>query len=313
MKILFLHPEEKVFAYWQSLFKEHEATKDWQLLRPFEVKDHSKIEIALAWRPAPTIFSTFPSLRFIQSLGMGVDHLLGRDDLPESVVISRIVDPDMNQQMAQYVLYGALRAFRQLPDYNKQQRKHYWQPLNRFYPNNFTIGILGFGVLGQTITETLHTVGFDQIRIWSKSQKSTPLATSYQGEEELNSFLNGVKCLICLLPLTPETHYILNKETLSQVAKGCFLINSARGAHLKEEDLIPLLNSNQLSGALLDVFEHEPLPKNHPFWTHPQIEITPHIASKTNPTTAFEQIVRNIKKVSEGELPLNRVDIHRGY
>lgn len=313
MKILFLHPEEKVFTYWQSLFNENKATTTWQLIRPAEVKDYSAIEIALAWRPEPTIFSSFPSLRLIQSLGMGVDHLMGRDDLPESVVISRIVDPDMNEQMAHYVLYGVLRAFRQLPDYNKQQRKKHWQPLKRLHSASFTIGILGFGVLGHAIAKTLHTVGFNKIRAWSRSYKSTSLATSYQGEEELNSFLSGVNCLICLLPLTPETQHILNKKTLSQVAEGCFLINSARGAHLKEDDLIPLLDSNQLSGALLDVFDAEPLPHNHPFWHHPQIEITPHVASKTNPKTAFKQIVKNIERVTKGELPLNLVDYHKGY
>ena len=129
----------------------------------------------------------------------------------------------------------------------------------------------------------------------------------------MGEFLNKADILVCLLPLTSETENILNAQTFSQLPPKAYLINVARGAHLVDVDLLAALDSGQLSGALLDVFREEPLPKHHPFWSHEQIMITPHVASVTNPKSASGQIIENYRRAINGEPLLNLVDINCGY
>jgi len=148
---------------------------------------------------------------------------------------------------------------------------------------------------------------------WSRTPKSIEGVAGFTGDGGLDDFLSGADILICLLPLTPATRGILNRRTLSKLPAGAYLINAARGEHLLEEDLIAALEGGHLSGACLDVFREEPLPESHPFWSHPQVTMTPHVASLTYPRDVAPQIVANYHRVRAGQVPWNVVDLKRGY
>ncbi len=309
--LLFMADSEKGYQRW----KEELATVApfVNLYRPEDAPDLNKIEVALAWKPLEGIFPKLPNLKLIQSLGMGVDHLFKCRDLPKNVPIARIIDPDMSQQMAEYVLYGTLIAFRNFQHYAHSQNQEEWLPVARHFHEEFSIGVLGFGELGQAVTERLLKNGFPNIRIWARSPKEHPHVRTFAGKEELSQFLQGLDLLICLLPLTSHTQDILSLELFSQLNPGAYLINPARGEHLVEKDLLTALQTGQLSGALLDVFREEPLPSNHPFWKAENITITPHVAASTNPRTARDQVAENISRIKAGKVALNLIDRNQEY
>lgn len=311
MQVLFLHPNPAVFPAWQQ--KMAAMAPHFQLTTLTQQTDLTHINAVLAWQPEAGVFPKLPNLQLIQSLGMGVDHLLACPDLPAHVPISRVVDNDMPKQMSEYVLYGVLKAFQQLQHYQLQQRQQLWQPLARRHAQQFHLGIMGYGALGQAVAAHLHHNGFQQLRAWARTKKTSAVARTYAGPEAFNDFLTGLDVLVCLLPLTRQTQHILNLQTLSALNPGAFLINPARGQHVVEEDLLTLLANGHLSGALLDVFSTEPLPAQHPFWQHPRIEVTPHIAAKTNVNTVMAQIVDNLERLQRGAPLLNVINREREY
>jgi glyoxylate/hydroxypyruvate reductase A len=155
-------------------------------------------------------------------------------------------------------------------------------------------------------------LGFE-VGLWSRREKSVDGLGGYVGSAGLPVLLGRSEILVCLLPLTAETEGILNARTFALLPKGAGLINAARGGHLVDEHLIPAIDSGQLSAAALDVFREEPLPPGHPFWRHPRILVTPHIAGITNPKTAAPIILDNIRRFEAGRPLLNQVDPARGY
>lgn len=309
MAILFVSPIDNF-----NIWKQHLHKVDSQLdIRSLDnVGEPDEILMILAWKPPTGIFPRFKKLKLIQSLGMGVDHLLECRDLPKMVAISRIIDADMGMQMAEYVLYGILHHHRRMHAYKMQQMNSIWNPLSMPTPKGSRIGIMGFGELGKIVAKSIHMQGFP-VSTWSNSPKITKDYQMYFGKEALSNFLKETDILVNLLPLTTETKHILNRNTLYQLPKGAFLINPARGNHLVEKDLLDALSTGQIAGALLDVFEEEPLPSNHPFWLHPQITLTPHIAANTNPETSSEQIVENYHLIKSDKKPINQVDIIKQY
>ena len=177
---------------------------------------------------------------------------------------------------------------------------------------DITVGVMGLGKIGSAVAIRLHQLGF-QVLGWSRRTKSIAGVQVFIGQQQRTDFLAASKILVCLLPLTAETENILNSETLAQLPQGAYVINVARGNHVVEEDLLSLLNNKHLAGACLDVFRQEPLPQGHPFWSHPQITVTPHIASLTNPVSVALQIVDNYRRLYAGQPLLNQVDIQQGY
>lgn len=275
--------------------------------------DPESIEVVLAWKPPEGVFPKLKNLKLIHSLGMGVDHIFKCADLPKEIPIARIIDEDMSVQMAEYILYGALTAFRKFNIYEAQQREKEWLPRSRNFHDDFKIGILGYGELGRSAADRLKLNGFNNLRVWSKSPKNLTDIQSFAGNETLHQFADQLDLLICLLPLTPETRDILNGQLFECMNAPAYLINPARGEHLLEEDLIAAIHRGHLSGALLDVFSEEPLPNTHPFWQMPEIEITPHIAAATNPRTASEQVILNIERTARNEPALNLIDLLKEY
>jgi glyoxylate/hydroxypyruvate reductase A len=277
-----------------------------------EIGDPRSIYYALVWRPEPGLLASLPNLKLILSLGAGVDHILCDPELPRRVPIVRLVDPYMTDTMSEYIALQVLRLHRRDIDYRAQQEAETWRELEHKNAAERHVGLLGFGEMGQDAGRKLKGLGFD-VAFWSRTEKTVVGFTGYAGRAGLCTLLARSEILVCLLPLTAETEGILNARTFALLPKGAGLINSARGAHLVEEDLIAALDEGQLSAAVLDVFRDEPLPPAHPFWRHPRIVVTPHVAALTNPPTAAPIILDNIRRFEAG-LPLrNRIDPGRGY
>ena len=277
-----------------------------------EVENPEKIEAILTWKPPLGIMENFPNLKGIISLGAGVEEIVRDPNLPQNVPIVRIVEPRVTSRMTEYILLAVLCFHRQAFTYQIFQKTRHWEPLPLPETSSCTIGILGLGVLGTDAARKLNTLGFP-IRGWSRTPKNLDGIECFHGPDQLKLCLSQCRILVCLLPLTPETEGILNRQTFSAMPQGSYLINVARGQHLVEQDLLEALDSGQLSGACLDVFSQEPLPDNHPFWSHPEITITPHVATQTDDEYWTKPIVDAIRCLRD-RLPLkNVVNCEQGY
>jgi len=309
MPLLFISKSDDPDA-WRTMLGEALAELEVRIWP--EAGDPIEIEIALAWKPQPGLLAGFPNLKLIQSLGMGVDHLFVDPDLPAGVPVARLVDPDMVRQMSEYAIFAALRHHRRMDAYDANQRAGRWASAGLRDTPEVRAGVLGLGAIGGDTARKLALLGFE-VAGWSRTEKSLDGIESFHGDEGLTAFLNRTDILICLLPLTPETHGILDARAFSALPQGAYVINLARGGHVVEADLLAALERGHLAGATLDVFETEPLPAGHAFWDHPKTHITPHVAGLTNPRTSAAQVVENIRRVRAGRPPLNLVDAARGY
>jgi glyoxylate/hydroxypyruvate reductase A len=277
-----------------------------------EVGDPADIEYALVWRPEPGLLAALPNLRLILSLGAGVDHILCDPQLPRHLPIVRLVDPYLRDAMSEYVLLQVLRLHRRDLDYQAQQQAQIWRELPQKNAGERPVGILGFGEIGQDAGRKLAALGFP-ISAWSRRPRTDAAFPVFAGEDGLPQLLAASEILVCLLPLTPQTEGILCERTFRGLPKGAGLVNAGRGGHLVEDDLIPALDRGQLCAAALDVFRDEPLPPGHPFWHHPRILVTPHVAGITNPRTAAPVVLDNILRFEAGRPLLNRIDTEAGY
>ncbi len=270
------------------------------------------IEYALAWNPPPGLLASFAKLRFIQALGMGIDQFLTDPTLPENVPLARLVDPDMVRQMSEFVVHAVLRFHRQATLYGDHQGKRLWRQESIPDTGSTTIGIMGLGMLGADAAAKLEAIGF-RVRGWSRRPHEIQNIECFHGPNGFEDFIRETQFLVCLLPLNGNTADIINKDTLALLPKGAYVINAARGGHLIEDDLLEAINSGHIAGTALDVFRTEPLAPDHPFWPHPNIHVTPHIAAITNPITAALLVADNIRRVAAGQPPDNLVDLRRGY
>lgn len=269
------------------------------------------IDYALVWHPPAGELRRFPNLKFIMSLGAGVEHLLVDPDLPQ-VPILRLVDKELTARMTEFVVMQVLRLHRQLPAYARQQRARLWQPLTQVGSDQRRVGMMGIGELGQAAARALVGFGFD-VAGWSRTAKAIDGVFSFAGDDGLKPFLARTDILVCLLPLTAATRGVLNADALGALPDGASLINVGRGALLVEKDLIPALENGPLAEAALDVFAEEPLPAEHPFWSHSRIAITPHVASLTDPRSAADEVVNAVRRAEAGEPLPHLVELDRGY
>lgn len=277
-----------------------------------DVGNAEDVRYTLVWKPPRGWHRQFPRLRAILSLGAGVDALLEDPDLPAGVPVTRMVDGGMGRQMAEYAACGVMHFHRRMPEYAACQRAGRWQPLTPVSVADFRVGILGLGVLGEQAARLLVAMGYP-VQSWSRSRKSIPGVESHAGDAERDAFLATSRVLVNFLPLTPETRGIIGRPLLARLPRGAFLVNLARGGHVIEADLLDALDSGQLGGAMLDVFETEPLPAGHPFWTHPRVVVTPHIAAVTQAIDAADQVIGNLRRLESGQTAVGLVDRQRGY
>jgi glyoxylate/hydroxypyruvate reductase A len=218
----------------------------------------------------------------------------------------------MTKRMTEYVLFHVLRYHRQHDDYAAQQRRGEWTELPQPAAAARRIGVMGLGELGGAAARALVSLGFD-VAGYSRGEKQIEGVDCFHGPGGLAPFLARCEILVCLLPLTDETAGILDAGLFDALPDDARLINAARGAHLNQADFLAALDNGRLAGATLDVFEQEPLPSDHPFWSHPAITITPHIAAICDPGSAADQIAENIRLARTGETLINAVDPSRGY
>ncbi|MDA0305218.1 MAG: glyoxylate/hydroxypyruvate reductase A [Proteobacteria bacterium] len=298
---------------WREVLAQELPDLDFRIWTPGgeNIGDPGNIEFALVWGPKKGALKAFPNLKAILSLGAGVDHLLGRD-LPGGVPVARLVDPGLTRGMREYVIYWTIHYHRRFGEYAANAAAKTWRQFPQANTCKRRVGIMGLGMLGADAAAHLTALQLD-VAGWSRSAKTIPGVTCYDGEDGLGDFLARTEILVCLLPLTPETTGIINANTLAQLPKGAAIINAARGPHVVDGDLIQALDSGHVAGATLDVFHIEPLPGDHAFWEHPKINLTPHAASLTTPETAVIPVAENIRRVLGGDAPEPLVDMDAGY
>lgn len=290
----------------QSLLPEIECRR-WD-----EPGNLEEIEYAIVWRPPAGGLKRFPNLKCIVSVGAGIDHILVDPERPRHVPIIRTTSDDLTQRMREYVCLHVLRHHRRLPEIDDIQKSKEWHQTVNPPAYQRGVGILGLGNLGSDAARTLSVIGFD-VAGWTRRPKDIAGVKSFAGADGLESFLERSNILVNLLPLTDATRGILNDRLFSTLPRGACLINAARGGHLVEEDLLAALNDGRIEYATLDVFHEEPLPATHPFWDHPRILVTPHVASLIDPVAGGAAIAANLHRFINGELVPDLVDLEQAY
>lgn len=299
---------------WIARFKRLEPART--VLDARQPFDPAAVRYAAVWRPEPGLLASLPDLRAIFNLGAGVDALLADKTLPDLPII-RIISPDLTKRMTEWVTLQVLFHARQMLVYRDAQAERRWLNADQPAAGDFRVGIMGMGVLGQDSAEVLLRLGF-QVAGWSRSHKDVPGVASYTGEAELPAFLAQTDILVALLPLTPETRGILNRNLFARLAQDGALgspvvINAGRGGLQREADILAALDDGTLRGVSLDVFEVEPLPTESPLWTHRKVVITPHAAADSTPAGLVPGILADIAAFERGETLPNLVDLKAGY
>ena len=269
-------------------------------------------DYAVTWAPPPAMLEHLAHVKAIFLTGAGVDGIMKFADALPPVPIIRLGDAGMAVQMAEYVAYAVLRYFRRFDEYEAQARRAVWQPLPQHDKGDFSIGVMGMGVLGAPVLAALAAFGFP-LRGWSRNPKQMDGVRCFHGPENLDEFLRGTRVLVCMLPLTADTANLLDRRRLSLLQHGAYLVNVARGAHVAESDLLALVRTGHIAGATLDVFRTEPLPAPHPFWDESRISLTPHVAALTLPHLSAIQIAEKICALERGESVADLVDRDKGY
>jgi glyoxylate/hydroxypyruvate reductase len=299
---------------WDALGKDSFASDAFEAVRPpHDAYRPEDITYFSGFRPAPGFLKTLPNLKAVFSLGAGVDGFLRDPEFPKHLPLVRFVDPTLMHEMAQYVTMHVLIAHRSQRRFDEAQRQGKWDQAMLMRASRDTrIGILGLGDIGSTIATALLPFDF-QLLGWSRSRKEIPGVKSYAGESKLPQFLSQCDYCVCVLPLTEDTRGIMNAKLFAQLPKGAWVVNVARGGHLIEEDLIAALDSGHLGGAVLDVFQTEPLPDESAIWRHPKITATPHIAGITDPQAALAYVADCVKRCETGRPLDNVIDFSKGY
>ena len=254
-------------------------------------------------------FAPFTRAKAVLSLWAGVERIVGNQSLTQP--LCRMVDPALTEGMVEWVLGHALRHHLGLDRYTQNPNRT-WDPTCPPLARDRKVAMLGMGALGQACARSLQAVNF-KVEGWSRSPKDTPGLTCHHGPTGLRAALSGADIIVTLLPRTAQTENTLNAETLSWCKPGAVILNPGRGALIDDGALLAALDSGQIGHATLDVFRVEPLPPDHPFWAHPRVTVTPHIAADTRPDTSAQVIVENIRRGETGAPFINLVDRARGY
>ena len=273
--------------------------------------DYKKIDVAIVANPNPTEVKKLVNLKWIQSVWVGVEKLV-ESFKSERVKIVRLVDPEMNRTMSEAVLSWVLYLHRDMHFYQVQQNKRVWKEADYIKPSKKIVSIIGLGELGSASAAKLIENGFN-VCGWSRGKKNIKKVKSFTGELGLKNMLKQTDILVCLIPLTRNTKYLLNYKMLSYLKKGSSIINFARGAIINAKDLVKHLNSGTIKHAVLDVFEQEPLPKTSILWKHKNVTVLPHISAHTDMYTASSIVCKNIKMYRLKNRIPKSVDMTRGY
>jgi len=307
MGILLLAPDRDLRGLVQQL---HRQSPDLALHVWPDARPSDEIDFALCWNPPAGVLRQFPSLKAVTSLGAGVDALLDPDIAPAHLPIGRISGPDLAGDMARWLIAQVTSHWLKLDQFRDQQAKKRWQG---WAPADVPrIGLLGMGVIGQTCAGHFQALGM-QVEGWSRSGRGPANVRMHRDHQGLLDLAARADYLICLLPLTEATRDILDRRVFEAMPPESVLINVGRGQHLVEADLLSALDNGQLALAILDVFRQEPLPTDHPFWTHPKIRISPHCAAVSRDREVARLLLESHQRVRDGQPPLGAIDRDAGY
>ena len=281
---------------------------------PFDARE---IRYVASWKHRPGSLADLPNLQVLFSLGAGIDHMVADPGLPDVPVV-RVVDADLTNRMSEYVVLHCLAHLRGTEHYAAQQRAGLWlEERDEPAARDVRVGVMGLGVLGSDAARKLAVMGFD-VAGWSRSPKALPGLATFAGEAELGAFLARTDILVVLLPHTPQTERILNRDLFAKLAQdgrigGPVLVNAGRGKLQVEADILSSLDDGTLRAATLDVFETEPLPAPSRLWTHPRVTITPHNAATSDPDAVAASVAGHIRRHEAGEPLRHAVDLRVGY
>lgn len=273
--------------------------------------DPLAVRYLMTWQFPDDLAERYPNLEVIFSVGAGIDQLSGTP-IPPGAKLVRMIESGLTSLMRDYVVMSVLALHRRLPAYLELQRRREWVNLDFIWADQRRVSVLGLGELGRASLDALKPFGF-QLAGWSRSQKNIDGVRTYHGPDGLSTMLAQTDILICLLPLTPETRHILNAERFAQLPRGASLVQAGRGGHMDQAALLTALDSGHLEAAFIDVTDPEPLPADHPLWSHPKVILTPHIAAHTRPDSAADATIANMRRILAGQEPNGLVDPQRGY
>lgn len=297
---------------WQRHFREFDPAIEvlgWEAAQA----DPAGVRYALVWQPPAGGLAALPELRLIISAGAGVDGILADPQRPAGLPIARMITEETPEVMAEYVLTAALMLLREARLMALDQAACRWNVLPA--PRRMRevrVGVMGLGQLGAASARLLAHTGF-QVSGWSRSRAAIAGVQTYAGEEEFDAFLGATDILVCLLPATPATRGILGARTFARLPQGAAVINVGRGSHLNEAELLDALDGGRLAGAVLDVFDTEPLPADSPLWSHPRIIVTPHYGATPSRRDRARHAVRLIHLHERGAALPHLYDAERGY
>ncbi len=254
-------------------------------------------------------FTPYTRAKAVLNLWAGVERIVGNETL--KIPLARMVDPGLTRGMVEWVTGHVLRHHLGI-DADILRRDSAWEPHTPPLAIERQVVVLGLGALGQAVAAQLLGLGFD-VTGWSRSPKDVAGIRCLHGQGGLRDALKRAEIVVLLLPDTPATENTLNAETLALMPKGAFIINPGRGPLIDDDALLAALDSGQIAHATLDVFRIEPLPADHPFWAHPKVTVTPHIAADTRASTASQVVAENIRRGEAGEPFINLVDRALGY
>ncbi|MCT8970844.1 2-hydroxyacid dehydrogenase [Microbaculum marinisediminis] len=301
-------------AGWVARFKRNAPDREIRLWP--DATDYRGVRYAVCWKPPQGLLAKLPDLEVMFSLGAGVDAMMHDPELPD-VPLVRIVDPSLTGRMTEWVVLQVLMHHRRQRVHDAHQRDKLWGRVPQPAADAVGVGIMGLGVLGRDAAEKLIGLGFD-VAGWSRTPKDIAGVTCFHGEDGLRPFLARTDILVVLLPLTPDTQAMIDFDLLGGLRTdnhmgGAVLINAGRGGLQVEADILRALAEGNLSGATLDVFVEEPLPPESPFWTHPKVTVTPHVAAESDPDYLCTYILRQIENFEAGRPLENVVDRSLGY
>jgi glyoxylate/hydroxypyruvate reductase A len=285
-------------------------------LWPTDKPAPESVRYVAVWKPPQGLLQTFPNLEMIFNLGAGVDALLADPTLP-TVPLVRVANDDLTKRMTEYVVLHVLMHHRHQHRLNAAQQKKIWDTPDQRAASALRVGIMGLGELGRDSADVLVRLGF-QVAGWSRSKREVPGVQCFAGLDQLSAFLARTDILVVLVPLTAETKGILNASLFKQLARdgvrgAPVVINAGRGGLQVEDDIVAALNDGTLGAVTLDVFNTEPLPPEHPLWSHPKATITPHNAADSDPEAISDYVVAQIEAYERGAPLQNVVDRDRGY